>query len=386
MPAPKILISAGEASGDLYAARLVEALKARFPDASFFGCAGPRMKEAGVRPVVDASSLAVVGLVEVVSHIPRIYGEYRKILETAARERPALAVLTDSPDFHLRVARRLRRLDIPVVFLVAPQVWAWRKGRIRALRRYVDRLLCIFPFEEEFFRPRGVRATYVGHPLARLVKPSMSREQFFRQHRIPQDRPMVVLLPGSRRGEIGRHLPELVDAAARLARQRAVSLVMALPAMAVPAAGDAKFWEPIQRSPIQVVEGQTWDAIAHADLALAASGTVTIEAALLGAPMVTFYRVTGLSWLLGRFLVDVPFFSMVNLVAGKQIVPELMQNEMRGERLAREAGRLLSDSARRQRMKEDLAVVAARLAANEDPLEKAASLVEDLIESTGNVS
>jgi lipid-A-disaccharide synthase len=249
----------------------------------------------------------------------------------------------------------------------------------------VRELLCIFPFEEEFFRRHGVQATYIGHPLARLVRSTVTREEFFRKHRLPPERPLVVLLPGSRPGEIARHLPELADAANRLHRERASSFLLAIPAMAAPAVRNSKFWEPIQRAPIQVVEGQTWDAIAHADVSLAASGTVTVEAALLGTPMVTFYRVAGLSWWMGRFLVDVPFFSMVNLVAGKQVVPELMQNEMTGERLSQEAGRLLSESAARRRMQQDLAVVAARLSGNEDPLEKAASLIEKLMESTRNV-
>jgi lipid-A-disaccharide synthase len=386
MPTGKILVSAGEASGDLYAAQLVEKLRKRIPGAEFFGCAGPRMQKAGVRTVVDASSLAVVGLVEVLAHIPRIYGEYRKIIQAAAAERPSLAILTDSPDFHLRLAKRLDMLGIPVVYFVAPQVWAWRKHRIRTLRKNVDSLLCIFPFEEEFFRRRGVSALYIGHPLSRLVKPALTREEFFRKHRLPLDRPMVVLLPGSRAGEIGRHLAPLADAANRMHRERASSFLLALPAMVSSARGDANFWEPIRRSPIQVIEEQTWDAIAHADLALAASGTVTVEAALLGTPMVTFYRVTGLSWFLGRFLVNVPFFSMVNLVAGKQIVPELMQNEMTGARLAREAARLLSDTGARRRMKDDLAAVSTRLAGDKDPMEKAASVVLTLIESSANVS
>jgi lipid-A-disaccharide synthase len=362
----KILVSAGEASGDLYAAGLVEALRRRWPEAEFFGCAGPRMRAAGVRQVVDAASLAVVGLVEVLTHVPRIYGEYRKMVAAAERERPDLAILTDSPDFHLRLARRLKALGIPVIYFVAPQVWAWRKGRLPALRRSIDRLLCIFPFEEEFFRRHGVPATYIGHPLARLVKPSGSREAFFAKHRLPADRPAVALLPGSRRGEAGRHLPALLDAAIRIEKEQPASFLLALPA------GWADFKERISAVSIKVVEGETWDVLAFADLALAASGTVTIEAALLGTPMVTFYKVTAATWLLGRFLVDVPFYSMVNLVAGRAVVPELMQNEMRGARLASEALRLLKDPAACSLMRRELERVAAKLSTGEDPLERAA--------------
>jgi lipid-A-disaccharide synthase len=173
----KILISAGEASGDLYASALVEELRRRHPSLEFFGCAGPRMQRAGVHPVVDSHSLAVVGLVEVVTHIPRIYREYRKLLRAARAARPELAILTDSPDFNLRVARQLKKLGIPVVYLVAPQVWAWRKGRLPVMRRTIDRLLCIFPFEPDFFANHNIDAIYIGHPLTRLIPHTSSREE-----------------------------------------------------------------------------------------------------------------------------------------------------------------------------------------------------------------
>jgi len=376
--APKILVSAGEASGDLYAACLVGELARSLPGAQFFGCAGPRMRAAGVRTVVDAASLSVVGLVEVLGHIPRIYGEYRRMIAAARSERPDLAILTDSPDFHLRLAPHLKALGIPVVYLVAPQVWAWRKARIRRIQCNIDRLLCIFPFEEEFFRQRGVRADYIGHPLVRLVRPSVSREEFFSSQGLTPGRPLVTLLPGSRRGEALRHMPALMDAVERLERKQELQFLLALP---------SGFWEDggavlkkrIGGLPVRIVEGRTWDAMAYAELALAASGTVTVEAALLGVPMVTFYRVTSLSWHLGRFLVDVPFYSMVNLVAGRTVVPELIQNEMSGERLAVEALRLLEDSARRERMREDLATVAAQLAGESDPFERAAQIVRQVL-------
>src|SRR5215471_3601394 len=179
---PRILVSAGEASGDLYAALLVEELRRAWPHADFFGCTGPRLRAAGVRTIVDSASLAVVGLLEVVSHIPRIYGEYRNLLATSREQKPDLAILTDSPDFHLRVARRLHREGIPVIYLVAPQVWAWRKGRLPGMRRTIRRLLCIFPFEEEFFRRAGIDTTFIGHPLAGRVHPSMTRGDYLMKH------------------------------------------------------------------------------------------------------------------------------------------------------------------------------------------------------------
>jgi lipid-A-disaccharide synthase len=374
----KILISAGEASGDLYASLVVEEIRRRLPSAAFFGSTGPRLRAAGVETIVDSASLAVVGLLEVVSHIPRIYGEYRKLIRAAEAGRPDVAILTDSPDFHLRAARRLHQLGIPVVYLVAPQAWAWRKGRIPQMRRSIDRLLCIFPFEEEFFRGHGVRATYIGHPLAGLVAPSLAKDEFFRKHRLAAGRPLITILPGSRKGEAVRHLPALLDAAGRLYRERAVNLV--LPASVT--TGMAFFKEFVGSAPVRVIEGESWDAMAHADLALAASGTVTVEAALLGTPLVTFYRVSAPSWIAGKLLVRVPFYSMVNLIAGRRVAPELMQSQMTGEALAREAGRLLTDSAARAQMCDGLAEVRRKLAqpgALSAPA-RAASIVQDILE------
>ena len=374
--APKVLISAGEASGDLYAAALVDALRRHRPDIEFFGCAGPRMQKAGVRPVVDAHSLAVVGLVEVITHIPRIYGEYRKLLLAARTERPDVAILTDSPDFHLRVARRLKRLGIPVFYLVAPQVWAWRKSRLPLMRRVIDQLLCIFPFEPQFFARHGIDATYIGHPLTRLVKPSASRAELRRRLEIPEGTPLIALLPGSRTGEAERHLPVLLDAVDRLkaAAKTAPRFILAIPPGTV--STGSKFRERISSASIQLLEGKTWDVLVCADVALAASGTVTIEACLLGTPMVTFYRVNNLSWWMGKALVRVPFYSMVNLVAERRIVPELIQDQMTAENLSQEALALLENDDKREGMRRNLAEVAQKLWGPEDPMELAASLVE----------
>ena len=377
--AQKVLISAGEASGDLYAAGLVEALRRRNSSLEFFGCAGPRMQRAGVRAAVDSASLAVVGLVEVVTHIPRIYGEYRKLIRAAEQERPDVAILTDSPDFHLRLARRLKRLGIPVIYLVAPQVWAWRQGRLPAMRQDIDQLLCIFPFEPEFFAAHGMDARYIGHPLTRLVKPSASREELRSRYGITDESPVVALLPGSRKGEIDRHLPVLIEAVRHI-RQASQKLVPRF-ILAVPSVNllGSNFRERISETSIQVLEGQTWDVLACAELALAASGTVTIEATLVGTPMVTFYRVNKLSWLMGKLLVRVPYYSMVNLVAGRRIVPELMQSDMTPARLAGEALRLLGDRSARECMRCELELVARKLAGPEDPLEVAASTVEEYL-------
>jgi lipid-A-disaccharide synthase len=368
------MVSAGEASGDLYASLVVEELRRLWPETSFFGCTGPRLREAGVHTVVDARNLAVVGLLEVVSHIPRIYGEFRKMAEAARRRRPDVAILTDSPDFHLRLARKLRRQGVPVIYLVAPQVWAWRKGRLSRMRRDLKHLLCIFPFEEGFFRREGLAATYIGHPLAWRVRPSTTRDEFFQKHHLHQGRPLIAVLPGSRQGEAARHLPALLDAARRLDGEEALNFV--LPAS--PTIG-ARFFEG-RAGGFRVIEGESWDAMAHADLVLAASGTVTVEAALLGTPMVTFYKVTWPSWVMGKLLVRVPFYCMVNLIAGRAVVPELMQGQMTGENLAAAARCLLSDEAARTRMREGLAEVRRRLSGESNAPRAAAAVIQELLE------
>jgi len=377
----RVLISAGEASGDLYASRVVEALRARHPQAQFFGCAGPRMQAAGVEAVVDQRSLAVVGIVEVLEHIPRIYGEFRKLVRAAKTRRPDLAVLTDSPDFHLRLAKKLHAQGVPVVYLIAPQAWAWRPGRVKVMRRTLKRLLCIFPFEEPFFLKYGVAAKFIGHPLARIVKPSMTRAEFLAKCGLAPDDRLVVLLPGSRHGEVARHMPYLLDAAKRIQHAWKVQFILALPAGF--GAENTTFWEPLRAASIQVKEGFTWDCLAHSEVALAASGTVTIEAALLGAPLVTFYRVNRLSWRLGRWMVKAPFLSMVNLVAGRRVAAELIQQDMTGERIAAEALRLLDDEGARRQMKADLEEVKRKLSSECDPMEVAAECIEEVFRAAG---
>ncbi len=343
----------------------------RKPDLRFAGCAGPQMAAAGVDSVCDQKALQVVGLAEVVSHLPAIYRQYRRLIQWADRERPAAAILTDSSGFHLRVARRLKDLGIPVAYLVAPQAWAWRQGRVRKLRRNVERLLCIFPFEEKFFRSYGIRAHYIGHPLARLIRVSTDRRTFFDAHQLVPGKPLIALLPGSRPGEIARHLPILRDA---------TKLISGQFLLGAPAGLDTGFIEKAMAGvPVKVASGSTWDLLGHCDVALAASGTVTVEAALLGAPMVTFYRVSELTWRIGRPLVKAPFLSMVNLIAEKKIVPELIQGEATGEKLAAEARLLLHDMSARDSMRLDLRTVAKRLATAADPIETAADHLMELM-------
>ena len=380
----QFLVSAGEASGDMYAAqavsRLVSALRPIDPTARFYGCAGPKLQALGVEPVIDAASLSVVGLAEVVGHLPRIYREYRRLVHFAERNRPVAALLVDNPDFNLRLARQLKRLGVPTYYLVAPQVWAWRPGRVKTIREVVDKLFCLFPFEEPWFRQRGVDATYIGHPLAAMVRARLSRPDFFARRNLRADLRTLTLLPGSRPLEIRRHLPVLLDTVALLRRRFALNLLLAIPSGFHSHRVLASFREPLEALSIQVVENETWDCIGHADLALAASGTVTVEAAVLGTPMVTFYKVNPLSWWAGRRLVKVPFLCMVNLIAGRSVVPELMQADMTPQRLAHAAEELLANPERSDRMRAELASVRAALTRpaltqQNDPLGFAAELI-----------
>jgi lipid-A-disaccharide synthase len=379
----QFLVSAGEASGDLYASGLVNHLKALFPGLSYYGCAGPRLQASDVTPVVDAGSISVVGLAEVVGHLPRIYREYRKLVRYAQQHPPAAALLTDNPDFNLRLARQLKARGVPIFYLVAPQVWAWRQGRVNIIRELVDKLFCLFPFEEAWFRDRGVDATYIGHPLAHLVRPAFSREHFFALHRLHLDQRLIVLLPGSRPGEIVRHLPVLLKSVALLRNRLDVQAVLATPKGFGTSSVLLRFRERMAALSIKVIENQTWDSIAHANLALAASGTVTMEAAVLGTPMVAFYRVNPLSWFGGRHLVKAPFFSMVNLIAEKQIVSELIQHDMTPSKLAAAAAELLTDVTRADTMRAELTRVRELLTPAHDPLAMAAQMVADGLRATG---
>lgn len=371
----RILVSAGESSGDMYAAQLVRSLREHRNGITFFGCTGPRLREAGVDTVIDTGKLAVVGLAEVVSHLPGIYREYRRLLRVIRRNPPDAAILTDSPDFHLRLARHLKRLGTPVYYLVAPQVWAWRQGRVRQISERVKKLFCLFPFEQPWFRDRGVDAYYIGHPLAAKVKPRWNKQQFFARHGLCPNIQTVALLPGSRAGEARRHMPDVLATVELLRRRFRLQFILGTPHGFAQRGVYSIFRERISALSIKVIEDESWDVLAHADLALAASGTVTVEAAVLGTPMVTFYKVTNLSWRAGRWLVKVPYLSMVNLIAGRLVVPEHIQMDMTAENLARSTATLLQEPGKAQQMRAELLQIKQLLTASADPLVTAASII-----------
>jgi lipid-A-disaccharide synthase len=345
---PVIMLSAGEASGDLHGATLCRALRELAPGARLVGMGGARMAEAGMEVVADPTGRAVVGMSEAVGRIPGLYRAYRALVRRIYEERPRALVLIDFPEFNLRLARQARRAGVPVVYFIPPQLWAWRRGRIRQMARRVTRVLAVFPFEQALYEEAHVGVDFVGHPLLDVLPLHLTRDDARRRLGLDPAASVVGLLPGSRREEVARLLPPMLEAARRLAavdpRRRFLigaaptvdrAQVTALLAAAAEADGPR----------VEIVEGLTHELMAGSDVVLIASGTATLEAALLGAPMVVCYRVSRLTETVARMLARVSWISLPNIVAGRKAVPEVLQDEVTGHRLASEALHLLEDAA-----------------------------------------
>jgi lipid-A-disaccharide synthase len=376
-----LLLSAGEASGDMYAARLATALQQR-GDFEIFGMGGPQMHAAGVEIIADYSEVSVVGITEIVSHLPSLVRAMRRLSSEAQRRKPVFAILTDFPGFHLRLARKLKPHGVRNVYFICPQFWAWRPWRVRIVRRRFAKALCIFPFEEKFFGNAGVPVKFIGHPLVGAVEASCDRASFCRQHNLDPKKPIVTVLPGSRSAELRQHLPILREACARIYSETSAQFVIA----AAPGTHEtllSAFREgtaPGSEGPsIRIIENQTYNALAAADAAIVSSGTATVEAALLDVPMVVIYRVTPLTATLAKPLVRSPFFSMVNLIAQRRVVPELIQNDFTPERVATEVLTLIRDQITRQTLRAGLAEVRERLGPA-GALDRAADAIVDLIQ------
>jgi lipid-A-disaccharide synthase len=406
----RILISAGEASGEMYGAQLIDALRRAadvtpaelrsagqpgaavpiqtFPTQTssssetsleFFGVGGERMRAAGCDTVVDAKELAVVGITEILSHLPKILGLYRRLIAEADRRRPDLAIVIDSPAFNWRVARQMKRRGIPTVYYVAPQFWAWRQGRVRLLRDYIDKALVIFPFEEQFYRERGVDATFVGHPLAELPHPALDRNEYAAEFRLDPAKSWITLMPGSRVKEVRMNLPTILDSAAQLGTDYEFLLPVA-PTL------DRSFLSGlIGQVEISLVR-DALPALWHSRAGIVASGTATVEAAMMNTPFVMVYRVSPLTYLLGKPRVKVPRFAMVNLIAGEEVVPELVQHDFTAANVVARVKDILPDGAPRDRMLEGLARVKARLRAPradsggvQHPADRAAEIILGLL-------
>jgi len=333
-----VLIVAGEASGDVHAAKLVREMKAGSEpgEICFFGAAGEKMRAQGVEATVRSDELSIVGLLEIGKALPMFLNVYRKLLDEADRRGAKIAILVDFPDFNLKLAKALKKRGITVVYYISPQIWAWRKYRIRSIKKYVDLVISILPFESEWYRKNGVEhVEYVGNPLAMEVHPTTSKPEFSRRHGLDPEMPLISLLPGSRSAEIARILPILIETASiMLAKRPELQFVAAMPKGKLSRKIDAP-------EAVKWVEGETFDALNASDAAAITSGTATLEAGIIGTPMAIVYKTSAINYKLLRPLIDVEHFGLINLIAGKRVANELIQHEFTPQTLAVELFRLL---------------------------------------------
>lgn len=346
-----ILIIAGENSGEKYGAALVHEFKKLEPSADFYGTGGRRMAEQGVEILFPAEDLAVVGFQEVLSSLPRIRAIFKRVEAETEKRKPKAAVLIDSPDFNLRLAKRLKRLSIPVLYYISPTVWAWRERRLKTIKEFVDKMLLIFPFEEEIYKKRGIPHAFVGHPLVEGLRTTLSREEFFVKYGLAAQPKVIALLPGSRKSEIKYHLPVLVKTMESLRR--------AFPCQFLLVKGEGLEPDFIARlipdrpDDLKILASDHYEALAYADLVLSACGTATLETALLGTPLIAFYRISPLSYFFGVRMMKIKDYSIVNILAEKPVIPELIQARFRPENLFAESKRVLDSEEVRRKMKED---------------------------------
>jgi lipid-A-disaccharide synthase len=373
-----VLIVAGEASADLHGSNLVRAIKRQNPGISFCGIGGEKMEAAGVKILFPSSQMAVVGLTEVFSRLRYILKAYQRLKKMLREAGPDLIILIDYPDFNIRLAGAAKRFGVPVLYYIGPQVWAWRKGRIKKIADRVDRMSVILPFEEAYYKKNGLSPDYVGHPLMDSVPQSLNRKESIRALGLDPNGPILGLLPGSRVEEIENLLPAMVEAAEILStRYEGLKCILPLASTVSPRLVETK----TEQSPVEIklIQGNIYGALTACDLVLVASGTATLETAIMGIPMIIAYRVSPISYLIGKMVVNVPFISLVNLVAGREVVPELIQNEVTPHRLAEEADGILKDGLRRENMIKNLGLVKERLGQG-GASEKTATIAVEMME------
>nr|WP_158791627.1 lipid-A-disaccharide synthase [Granulicella sp. L60] len=392
---PRIFLSAGEASGDHYGAQIITALRTSLPGTDFFGLGGREMEAAGLQRIVRAEDVAHMGITEVVRHMPYIYGQYRHLVASIKERRPDIAVLIDFPDVNFRLARELKKLGIPVLYFVSPQLWAWKRSRLRWVQQRVDRMMVIFPFEEDFYRARGVNAAFVGHPLAELPKPAITRENYAAQNNLDPAKQWIALLPGSRRKEVDANLPVLLETASRLNADHKYEFLLAV------ASTLDNDWMHSQTtrnnappSPNLHLVPDAREALHHARAGIVASGTATVQAAVIGNPFVVVYRVSPLTFHMAKRLIEYPAevpaqtdadgnlpIAMVNLIAGRRIVPELLQSRFTAENILAALDPLLSDTPQRSQMIADLADVGRILRPTDESssIRRVCDAVEELL-------
>ena len=355
-----VLIVAGEASADLHGSNLVRALKRLDPTISFYGIGGKQMEEAGVKILIPASDMAVVGLTEVFSKLPKIAKAHRTLKNLLKNRPPDLLIPIDYPGFNIHLAGLAKRYKVPVLYYISPQVWAWRTGRVKKLAKRVDRMAVILPFEERFYRERGVDVEYVGHPLLDSVPQHLDRDEITRKMGLEHAYPVLGLLPGSRNEEIGNHLPVMIKAVEILSSHYPHLRGLLPVAPTIPPELVQSFLKE-SSAEISISQRSIYDTLTVCDLALVASGTATVETAILGVPMVLLYRASAITYWVGKRVIKVPFLGLVNLVAGEQVIPELIQDDVTPDRLGREAFEILEGGQKRENMIEKLGMVKERL-------------------------
>lgn len=374
----RFMIVTGEASGDLHGAHLVHALVKHFPKSIFYGVGGAHLRKEGVSLLSNSDELGVVGISEVIKKLGTVFKVFRKLSRFLKQERPDLLILVDYPEFNFLLARVAHRAGIPIVYYISPQVWAWRSGRVKTIRRFIDKMIVIFPFERDFYQQHGIDVAWVGHPLVDTVVSSLTKEEFCRQHDLDPSEPIVGILPGSRESEVQRLLPVMLEAAQRLREQRKeTQFVLPLASSLM----DSEIFAQPLPSLIHLIRKQTYETIHAADLIVTASGTVTVETAILETPMIITYIVSPLTHWLGKRFINVPFIGMVNLIAEKQIVPELIQTEATPERIAEEVLTLLRDSEKLTAIQHELRRVHQKLGEPGAP-DRAAVAIADVLENT----
>jgi lipid-A-disaccharide synthase len=360
MKSKKILMVAGEVSGDLHGALLAEAILRIDPEVQFFGIGGEHLERVGVKLLYHAQSLSVVGITEVFFKIRSILKALRRLKQSLDQERPDLIILIDFPDFNLRVARMAYRRDIPVLYYISPQVWAWRSGRVKSIARWVKKMVVLFPFEVPFYEAAGVDVEWVGHPLLDIVKPSLSKEEALQRFGLDPHLKTIGLLPGSRIHEVKRLLPSMIDSINLLQKEMS-DLQFIIPLAPGISKETLSPWMRNISVPVKVVEGFTYEVMNLSELLITASGTATLEGAILQKPMVIVYKVSLLSYWIGRALIQVDHIGLANLVAGKEIVPELIQKEATPQRIAEEALRILRDPILRRHITESMEKASKKL-------------------------
>jgi lipid-A-disaccharide synthase len=353
------MISCGEPSGDLYAGALAVEIRRRQPDAAIFGLGGQRLMAGGGELIADYRGLSVTGIVEAIRVLPKSLSTFNRLVDAARTEKPNVLVLIDFPDFNFRLAAAIKKLGVPIVYYISPQLWAWRQSRMKVMKRLVDRVLVIFPFEEQIYRDAGVPVQFVGHPLVDLARAQEPKESFLREMGLDPERPIVALLPGSRPNEVERLLPIVRDGVAKIVGQLPQAQFVIARA---PSLDDRLFsrtkWRGVR--PVEVL-ARTDDVLAISDVAITASGTATVQAALHGRPMVVVYRLSPLTYRLVRRFLLVEHVAMVNLIAGRRIVPELIQDDCTAENIASETVSLLTNHGRADETRRALAAVCAKL-------------------------